>query len=326
MKFAGILQFIFALFLSLLSSATLAAESSWPSRPVRIIVPFPPGQGADIIARLLAQRFSTVFGQPFIVENRPGAGSMIGTTMAARAPADGYTLLMGGTSALVINPALYEKLDYDTLRDFAPISNVAALPMLIMVSNSLPINSISELIKYAKAHPGKLTYGSAGIGSAHHLIVAKLARMADVQLTHVPYKGSAAPMTDLMSGRIDILADTLPAAVPSVKAGKVKALAVSSLERSRYIPDLPTLDESGIPGFDAVAWSGLLAPRKTPPEILERLSAATKEGLAMPDVQERFKQLSMQIIGNTPIEFENFIKLELDRWRTEVKAADVKVE
>lgn len=326
MKFAGILQFIFALFLSLLSITTLAAESSWPSRPVRIIVPFPPGQGADIIARLLAKRFSMVFGQPFIVENRPGAGSMIGTTMAARAPADGYTLLMGGTSALVINPALYKKLDYDTLRDFAPISNVAALPMLIMVSNSLPINSISELIKYAKAHPGKLTYGSAGIGSAHHLIVAKLARMADVRLTHVPYKGSAAAMIDLMSGRIDILADTLPAAMPFVKAGKVKALAVSSLERSRYIPDLPTVDESGIIGFDAVAWSGLLAPRKTPPEILERLSAATKEALAMPEVQERFKQLSMQIIGNTPIEFENFIKLELDRWRTEVKAADVKVE
>jgi tripartite-type tricarboxylate transporter receptor subunit TctC len=251
---------------------------------------------------------------------------MIGTTMAARAPADGYTLLMGGTSALVINPALYKNLDYDTLRDFAPISNVAALPMLIMVSNSLPINSISELIKYAKAHPGKLTYGSAGIGSAHHLIVAKLARMADVRLTHVPYKGSAAAMTDLISGRIDILADTLPAVMSFVKAGKVKALAVSSLERSRYIPDLPTVDESGVAGFDAVAWSGLLAPRKTPPEILERLSAATKEGLAMPDVQERFKQLSMQIIGNTPIEFENFIKLELDRWRTEVKAADVKVE
>jgi tripartite-type tricarboxylate transporter receptor subunit TctC len=198
--------------------------------------------------------------------------------------------------------------------------------MLIMVSNSLRINSISELIKYAKEHPGKLTYGSAGIGSAHHLIVAKLARMAHVRLTHVPYKGSAAAMTDLMSGRIDILADTLPAAMPFVKAGKVKALAVSSLERSRYIPDLPTLDESGITGFDAVAWSGLLAPRKAPPEILERLSAATKEVLAMPDVQERFKQLSMRIIGDTPTEFENFIKLELDRWQTEVKAADVKVE
>ncbi len=319
-------KFTLALLLGGVQLTTQAAGTDWPNKPVRIIVPFPPGQGADIIARLLAARYTTAFGQQFIVENRPGAGSMMGTSMAAKAPADGYTLLMGGTSAMVINPYLYQETGYDTLRDFAPISNIAALPMVIMVSRAQPFNSISELIKFAKDHPGKLTYGSAGNGSAHHLVVAKFARMADIVLTHVPYKGSAAAMTDLVGGNIDILADTLPAASPLVKAGKVKALAISSLNRSPFMPDLPTLNELGLRGFDVTAWSGLLAPRSTPPEILDRLSNETANILRSPDVQQTFNRLSMPIIGNSRQDFESFIAVELRRWQIEVKSSNAKVD
>ncbi|WP_296554717.1 tripartite tricarboxylate transporter substrate binding protein [Pigmentiphaga sp.] len=320
------IRVFFTLLVALVPIAGGAAPVDWPTKPVRIIVPFPPGQGADIIARLLSERFSDEFGQRFIVENRPGAGSMLGTAQAAKAPADGYTLLIGGTSAMVINPFLFADAGYDTLRDFAPISNVASLPMVILVRRSLPVSSIGELIQYAKAHPGKLTYGSAGNGSSHHLVMARFARMAGIDIRHVPYKGSAAAMTDLLGDNIDLLSDTLPAVTPNVTAGKVRALAISSRSRSPFMPDLPTLDESGLKGFDVTAWSGLLAPRQTPPEILDRLNAATVKALNQPDVRQRFKELSMSIIGDSRQDFERFIREELERWKVEVKSSGAKVD
>lgn len=305
------------------SSGAFAQE--WPTRPVRIVVPFPPGQGADIIGRLLADRMTEALGQQFIVENRPGAGSMVGTAYVAKAPADGYTLLIGGSSAMVINPHLYSDLRYDTLRDFAPITNIASLPMIIAVNPSFPAKNIHDLVKYAKEHPKKVTYGSSGNGSSHHLFQAMFASAAGIELTHIPYKGSAASLTDLISGNIDMLADTLPALMPSIRSGKIRALGITSSKRSEFFPELPSLDEQGIRGFDATAWAGLFARRGTPQPILDRLSAETLKVLKSPEVRQHFQKLSMAQINDSPAEFERFIEADLVRWGNFVKASGIKV-
>lgn len=250
-KFCSVFMHAALAFLVLLSATAFAQQ--WPTKPVRIIVPFPPGQGADFVGRLLAERLTPALGQQVVVENRPGAGSMIGTEYVAKAPADGYTLLIGGTSAMVINPHLYSKLGYDTLRDFAPISNIASLPLMICVKSSFPAHAIQDLIKLAKRRPGEITYGSSGNGSTHHLAQAMFTSAAGIQLTHVPYKGSTASMADLIGGQIAMLADTMPAVLPFVRAGTIRALGVTSIKRSPFFPDVPTLDEQGLKGFDATA-------------------------------------------------------------------------
>ena len=297
----------------------------WPSKPVKIIVPFPPGQGADIVGRLLAERLTPVLGQQFIVDNKPGAGSMIGTALAAKAAPDGYTLFIGGTSAMVINPHLYQKLDYQ-LADFAPITNVALLPMVICVTPSLPVHSIQELVALAKQRPGELTYGSSGNGSTHHLIQALFAATTGIQITHVPYKGSTASMTDLMSGRISMLADVLPAVTPAIRSGKARPLAITSSTRSPFLPDLPTVAEQGYPGFEATAWAGLFAPAGTPEPILQRLNVEVVKLLAAPDVQARFKDLSMPTIADTRAHFDAFLKTEYERWGKAVKLSGAKLD
>ena len=297
----------------------------WPSKPVKIIVPFPPGQGADIVGRLLAERLTPVLGQQFIVDNKPGAGSMIGTALAAKAAPDGYTLFIGGTSAMVINPHLYQKLDYQ-LADFAPITNVALLPMVICVTPSLPVHSIQELVALAKRKPGELTYGSSGNGSTHHLIQALFAATTGIQITHVPYKGSTASMTDLMSGRISMLADVLPAVTPAIRSGKARPLAITSSTRSPFLPDVPTVAEQGYPGFEATAWAGLFAPTGTPEPILQRLNVEVVKLLAAPDVQARFKDLSMPTIADTRAHFDAFLKTEYERWGKAVKLSGAKLD
>ena len=306
-----------------LLSPALAQE--WPAKPIRIVVPFPPGQGADIIGRLIAERLTPALGQPIVVENRPGAGSMVGTTFAAKAPPDGYTLLIGGSSAMVINPHLFHKLEY-RLADFAPVTNIALLPMIICVANSVPANSIQELIALARQRPGELTYGSSGIGSTHHLIQALFASAAGIRISHVPYKGSAASMTDLASGRITMLADTLPAVMPSVSSGKVRALGITSSRRSPFFPELPTVAEQGLPGFEAVAWAGLFAPAGTPEPILDRLNAEVVKALGTPEAQQRFHSLSMPTIGDTRAQFAAFLKTEYERWGRAVKLSGAKVD
>jgi tripartite-type tricarboxylate transporter receptor subunit TctC len=288
-------------------------------------VPFPPGQGADIVGRLLAERLSPVFGQQFIVENKPGAGSMVGTALAAKSPPDGYTLFIGGTSAMVINPHLFHNLDYK-LSDFAPITNVALLPMIICVTPSLPVHSIPELVALAKRKPGELTYGSSGNGSTHHLIQALFASTAGIDIRHVPYKGSTASMTDLMAGRIAMLADVLPAVMPQVRAGKVRALGITSSTRSPFFPELPTVAEQGYPGFEPTAWAGLFAPAGTPEPILQRLNVEVVKLLAAPDVQQRFKDLSMPTIADTRAHFDAFLQAEYARWANAVKISGAKVE
>ena len=311
---------------SALVLAPIAAAQEWPAKPIRIIVPFPPGQGADIVGRLLAERLSPVLGQQLVVENRPGAGSMVGTALAAKAPGDGYTLLIGGTSAMVINPHLYPDPGYDTLRDFAPITNVASLPMIICVNPSFPARTIPELIKLAKQRPNEVIYGSSGNGSTHHLIQALFATAAGVQLTHVPYKGSTASMTDLIGGRIVMLADTLPAVMPHVKAGKARAIGITSIKRSPFAPDVATLDEQGLKGFDAIAWAGLFAPTGTPAVVLDRLNNEVVKALNTPAVQKRFQDLSMPTIGDSRADFDRFVKAELVRWGKAVKVSGAKID
>jgi tripartite-type tricarboxylate transporter receptor subunit TctC len=317
------MRFLIAVLLSMLPLAALAQD--WPSKPLRIIVPFPPGQGADIIGRLLAERLQPVLGQPLLVDNKPGAGSMVGTALAAKAPNDGYTLFIGGTSAMVINPHLYPKIEYK-LSDFAPITNVASLPMLIVVNNAVPANSIQELVALARQKPGELSYGSSGNGSTHHLVQALFVSQAGVQINHVPYKGSAASLTDLLGGRITMLADTLPALMSQVRAGKVRALGISDIKRSPYAPEIPTLDEQGLKGYSAIAWAGLFAPAGTPAPVLQRLNAETIKLLAAPDVQKRFQELSMPTIGDGRAEFEAFLRTEFARWERAVKVSGAKID
>ncbi|GAB2894310.1 Bug family tripartite tricarboxylate transporter substrate binding protein [Paralcaligenes ginsengisoli] len=305
---------------------SMAHAQTWPAKPVRIIVPFPPGNGADIIGRLLAERLTTALGQTFYVENRPGAGSMVGTAYAAKAPADGYTLLIGGSSAMLINPQLFAHPRYDTLKDFAPITNIASLPMIIAVNPSFPAHTVPELISYAKQHPKMVTYGSSGIGSSNHLLQALFAAVAGIQITHIPYKGSAASMTDLIGGNITMITDTLPAVLPFVKTGQVRPLGILSAHRSPFAPDLPTLDEQGVHGVDITAWSGLFAPRGTPTPILDKLNAETIKALKKTEVQQQFNKLSMTMIGDSRADFERFIKEELTRWGQAVKTSGVKLD
>jgi tripartite-type tricarboxylate transporter receptor subunit TctC len=308
---------------ALLSAAASAQE--WPAKPIRIIVPFPPGQGADIVGRLLAERLTPVLGQQIVVENKPGAGSMIGTALAAKAPADGYTLFIGGSSAMVINPHLYKNLEYQ-LSDFAPITNVVSLPMVICVTPALPVQSVQDLIKLAKQRPGELTYGSSGNGSTHHLIQALFIAAAGVQISHVPYKGSTASMTDLIGGRISMLADTLPAVLPHVKSGKARAIGITSGARSPFFPELPTVAEQGLKGFDAIAWAGLFAPAGTPEPILQRLNTEVIKQLNAPESQKRFRDLSMPTIGDSRAQFDAFLKAELERWGQAVKSSGAKID
>ena len=307
-------------------AAGSAHAQEWPAKPLRIVVPFPPGQGADIIGRLLAERLTPVLGQQVAVENRPGAGSMIGTAYAAKTPPDGHTLLIGGTSAMVINPHLYADPGYDTLRDFAPITNLASLPMIICVNPSFPARSVPELIKVAKQRPHEITYGSSGNGSSHHLIQALFAAAANIQLTHVPYKGSTASMTDLISGRIAMLADTMPAVLPHVKSGRIRPIGITSLKRSPFFPDVPSLDEQGLKGFDAIAWAGLFAPAGTPPAVLERLNAEVVKVLNTQVMLKRFEDLAMAPIGDSRAEFDRFVRAELVRWGQAVKMSGAKID
>jgi tripartite-type tricarboxylate transporter receptor subunit TctC len=303
----------------------VAQAQEWPSRPIRIIVPFPPGQGADIIGRLVAERLSPALGQPIIVENKAGAGSMVGTAFAAKAPADGYTLLIGGTSAIVINPHLYPKLEYQ-LSDFAPITNIASLPLILCVANSVPASSVQELIKLARERPNELTYGSSGNGSGQHLAQALFAATAGIQISHVPYKGAAASIADLVSGRITMLADNLPAMSAQIRAGRIRPLGLTGGKRSPFFPDVPTIEEQGLKGYEAAAWAGLFAPTGTPAAILQRLNGEVVKVLSMPDAQKRFQDLSISTIGDSRSEFESFLKTEFARWGRAVKVSGAKID
>ncbi len=313
---------LFAGLTALFAFQLALGAQAYPSRPVRMIVPTGPGGSTDTLARIAAQKLSTALGQQVVVENRTGSGGVIGTEMAAKAPPDGYTLLMAYGSH-VVNPTLYPKLPYDTVKDFTPITQVAVQPLLVNVNPHLPARNIKELIALAKAHPGKLNYGSAGAGSGGHLATEIMLMMANVKMTHVPYKGSAASLFDVIAGNTDLMVVTLITSLQQVRAGKLRALGITSAKRSPILPDVPTVGET-IPGYDVEVSYFLVAPAGTPREITQRLYSEMAKLLKEPDVMERLDRDGAVPVGNTPEQCAKVIDLEIVKWGKAVKASGAK--
>jgi len=310
-----------ALALALVIGAA-GAQSDYPVRPVRIIVPSPPSGGTDIVARVLAQHFSNAFGQQFFVENKPGAGNVIGIEAAARAAPDGYTLLVSA-STIALNSVLYKKVPYDPVRDFAPITLAATAPNILVVNPKLPLKTLADLIAAAKAQPGKLTYGTPGIGTSPHLCMELFKSMAGVDLQHVPYKGTAAAVMDIIGGQIDVAFATALTAKPLIDAGRLRALAVSGPRRVEALPGVPPVAEAGVPGYEAMQWYGLLAPAGTPSAIIERVHAEAMVALRSPEMKARLAADGAEPSGTTPAEFGAYIKRELQKWSRVRDAAHI---
>ena len=303
-----------------------AQAGSYPTKPIRLVVPFPPGGATDILARAIGQRFSEVLGQPVIVDNRPGAGGNIGSELVAKAAPDGYTLLMGTVGTHAINPSLYAKMPYDHVKDFAPVILVAGVPNVLVVHPSVPARTVGEFIAYAKANPGKLNFASSGSGTSIHLAGELFKVMAGVQMTHIPYKGSAPAIQDLLGGQVQLMFDNLPSALPQIKAGKLRALAVTSANRTPALPDVPTVAEAGLAGFEASSWFGVLAPAGTPPATIARLNAEGVKWLATPEAKERMHNLGANAAGGTPEDFAAHIRAETVKWARVVKDSGAKAE
>lgn len=302
-----------------------APAADYPQRPIRLIVPFAPGGSNDIMARIVGQKFHESMGQQVVVDNRPGASGIIGTTLAAQAPPDGYTVLMMSLT-LAVNPSLRRKLPYDTAKDLIPVALVASAPLMLVVNPSIPAKSVKELIAHGKANPGKLNFGSGGPGTTPHLAGEMFKTMAGLQMTHVPYKGGGPALTDLVAGQIQLMLENIPSTLPFVKSGRLRGLAVSGLQRSALIPDLPTLDEAGLKGYEIVGWNGLFVPAGTPKAIVARIHQETVKLLAQPDVKQRLATLGAEAVGSSPAEFARFVKAEIAKWARVVKAAGLKPE
>ena len=306
--------------------ALSAVAQDFPQRPLRMVVPWAPGGAADILARTLGQKMSEHWKQQVVVDNRPGANGIIGTELAARAPADGYTMLLGATGPNSVLPSLVAKLPYDALKDFAPVSLVATTTYVLSVHPSLAVNSVKDLIAYAKTKPGQLTFGSPGAGTPNHLSGEMFKAATGIDMQHVPYKGSAPVITDVMGGQITLTFENIAPVLPIVKSGKLKALAISASRRSALLPDVPTVAESGFPGFQAVGWFGVLAPASTPASTITRLNEETVRVLRLADVRERLLGMGMEIFGSTVGEFAAFEKTEIEKWAKVVKSANVRIE
>jgi tripartite-type tricarboxylate transporter receptor subunit TctC len=311
---------------AVLLAALPAQAQNYPSKPIRIIVAYTPAGTTDILARAIGQKMSERWGQPVIVENRPGAAGNIGTELAAKATPDGYTLIMGTAGTHGINVSLYKKLNWHSLKDFAPVSLVAMVPNIMVVNNALPVKSVKDLIAYAKANPGKLSYGSPGNGSTAHLSMELFKSMTGTNLVHIPYKGSAGVLADVMGGQIAVTIDNMPVYLPQVKAGKIRALAVSPAKRSSAAAEIPTIAESGVPGYDSGAWFGLLAPAGTPKAIVDKLSDETARILKLPDISKRISELGAEPVGSTPAQFAALIKEEIAKWAKVIKDANVELQ
>jgi tripartite-type tricarboxylate transporter receptor subunit TctC len=298
--------------------ATMAGAQSFPSKPIRLISPYAAGGANDIVCRVIAEKLSEVMGQTVLVDNKPGAGSMVGSNILVKAPADGYTIMMADI-AHGANPALRKTMPYDTLKDFAPVVLVAELPTVLLVNPSLPASSIAELVAYAKRNPGKLNYSSSGFGSTNHLAAEVFKDELGLDIVHVPYQGGGEAMNALLGGQVQMLFITLPASLPHIKAGKVRALALTGARRMDSLPDVPTVAETVLPGFDINLWIGVVAPAGTPPAVVDRLNADFNKVLAMPAVKERISALGANIAGGTPAQFDAFIRKELQRWAKTIK-------
>ena len=313
-----------------LSSLVAHAQGAWPNKPVKIIVPFAPGGTTDILARAVAPELSKAFGQPFVVENRTGAGGNVGADAVAKSPPDGYTLLMGTVGTHAINKALYPKMAYDSQKDFAPITLVAGVPNVMVMGTdkaaSLGITSVPDFIKYAKANPGKLSMASSGNGTSIHLAGELFKAMTGTYLTHIPYRGSGPALLDLMGGTVDVMFDNLPSAMPLIKSGKLKAFAVTSAQRSTAL-DVPTLEEAGkLKGFDASSWFGLLAPAGTPADVVGRIQQEVAKSLGTAAIKEKLQAQGAIPGGNTPAQFTDFINAEHVKWAQVVKVSGAKVD
>jgi tripartite-type tricarboxylate transporter receptor subunit TctC len=299
-----------------------AIAQPYPSRPVHIILGFPPGGSSDVIGRLMAQWLSERLGQPFVFDNRPGAGSNIGTELVARASPDGYTLLWA-TSANAINATLYGNLNFDFIRDFAPVAGVFRVPNVLEVNPSVPVTTVPELIAYAKANPGKLNFASGGIGSTSHLAAELFKFMTGVDIRHVPYRGSAPALIDLLSGEVQVMFDLLPASIGYIRAGKLRALAITSSMRSEALPDLPTVDRF-LPGYEAGTWNGVAVPRNAPIEIIDRLNGNINAGLADAGIEARLTELGATALALSSAEFGKLIADETEKWGAVIRAANIK--
>ena len=309
----------------LASQAATAAET-YPNHPVRVIVPFPPGGGNDILARAISARLTETLGQQFIVDNRGGAGGLIGGQIAATSDADGYTLFLGSMGGLAHNPALRPNLPYNPVRDFAGVTLLVTSPFILVVHPGLPANSVRELIALARAKPGTLNYGSAGVASSLHMTGELFKHVTKINIVHVAYKGTAPALTDLVAGQVQMVFSTMPPPLPFVKSGKLRALGVTTARRSKAAPDVPTIAESGVPGFEVENWQGIVAPAKTPRAIIERLNREMVKVLAQPAMIEVFGTQGLDPVGNTPAQFDKLIRAEIEKWTRLVKAAGIHVD
>jgi tripartite-type tricarboxylate transporter receptor subunit TctC len=302
-----------------------ALAQSYPTRPVRMLVPFAAGGTVDIVARLVGARLAEELGQPFVVENRGGAAGTIATALVAKSPGDGYTL-MTMHQGLAFNAALYSNLPYDTVHDLAPIAYLGATPNVLVVTDDLPVKTLNEFLDYARRNPGRVAYGSGGVGSAGHLSVELLQSLTGARLTHVPYKGSGPALTDLMGGQIQAMLLTMPAAMPFVKGGKVRAIATSGAQRSPALPEVPTIAEAGVPGYEYMPWYGLFGPATLPEALVERLHEATLKSLAHPDVRERLAQQGLEYRETTREQFGDLVRADLTKWGRFIRDAGVRAE
>ena len=299
-------------------------SQSYPVKSVRIIVPFAPAGSTDITARIIAQKLSDAWRQQVIVDNRAGAGGNIGAELVAKAAPDGYTLLLATTGVMAINHRLYKTLPYDAMRDFAPVTQIGGLPLILIVHPSLPAKSVKELIALAKAKPGQLSYASSGVGGATHMTAEIFRMLAGVDIVHIPYKGSGQAMVDLISGQVGMAFDQITSSLPHVESGKLRALAVTSARRFASVPNLPTMAEAGVPGYEAVSWNGIAAPAGTPRDILVRIQSEIARVLQLPDIKERFFKDGIEPVGSTPEQFAAHIRSERAKWEKVVERAGIK--
>jgi tripartite-type tricarboxylate transporter receptor subunit TctC len=311
--------------LLVVAAPVVLGQAAYPTKPVRLVVPFPAGGTTDILARAAAQKLSEAWRQQVIVDNRPGAAGNIGAELVAKSAPDGYTLLMGTVGTHAINASLYAKMPYDHVKDFAPVILVAGVPNVLVVNPQLPVNTVPELIAYAKANPGKLNFASSGSGTSIHLSGELFKTMTGVQMTHVPYKGSAPALTDLIGGQVQLMFDNLPSSLAFIKAGKLRAIAVTSTTRAAALPDTPAVADT-VPGFEASSWFGILAPAGTPREIVTKINGEISKWLASPDAKEKLAAQGADVAGGTPEDFAKHIQTETAKWAKVVKESGAKVD
>lgn len=321
-RFVATLMVVGALF-----GTQAAIAKDWPTQPVRIVLPYPPGGASDVTARLLGTKMGQAWGSSVLIENRPGANGIVANELVAKAPADGYTVLMANLGPNAINPAVYSKLPYDMRKDFAPVVLTTMVPLVIVTSSDSPIKNLAQLIAMAKERPGQVAFGSAGNGASNHLAGELLAVTTGVKMLHVPYKGDAPSITDLMGGQIAIALPTALAGVPHIKNGKLRALAVTSQKRIASLPDVPTVDEAlGITGYEAVSWGGLMVPKGTPADVVAKMNVEVNKALKMPDIAEKLTGLGAEIVGGTPEAFDLFLRTELIKWKKVAEAAKISLD